>query len=884
MKSSRITALTNNIFTRRSLASLALSAGMLMVGCDQITDAPSATESNLSVDSAAEQIQISVGIENNYATEACPNEAGSCYVANITLTFPERMPKNWRIMFSNLSPINQAISNELSLTHVNGDMHEIKPKISKLDANTPYEIKFYGNTPLVSESVFFPNYLLVTGNGENSVIASTTERLTKGHQLPRPQHIKPFTTPEQMLRSANDKVAIADVYERYTRFSSRIPHYSPAAKLRIIPKLHSANWSKNRIELTQGVRLPELADSLDGVNAALINAITKRFSQNSLLIDAQGLAIEVSLQSNLPAEGYTLLINSQDIQITYADSAGLYYAMMSIAQLYDAKSNSLPQGLVQDQPSMSFRGLHIDVSRNFRSKEFILQTLDQMSYYKLNKLHLHLADDEGWRLQIASLPELTDVGAFRCFDESEKNCLLPQLAGGDGKLAATQQNSGFYSVDDYIEILHYAHARQIEVLPSLDMPGHSRAAIVSMNARYQRLMLEENPTAAEKYFLTESEDTSEYRSIQHYNDNTLNPCLDSTYTFVTEVLKQLKEMHIAAGVPLKRYHIGGDETAGAWTNSPACETLIAANDELTEAKQLGSYFIEKVAHQVSDLGIIPASWSDGLSHANLANLPAKVQANAWETLYSGGHNKVHQMINDNWDVVLSTPDVLYFDFPYEADPIEPGYYWGSRNTDSYQVFQFMPNNLPVHAEIWTDNFGNNYAATATINIQNEQQVLGIQAQLWGETVRSDAQANYMLFPRLLAVAERAWHTPTWAEDYKTGVSYSAETEHFDKTQTKAMHIDWLNFSHLLSTKAMPQLIADGIVPRVPLPGAMVEGGKLFMHTTFSGLQLEFQINGQDWQVFTTPVKLPEEAITRVRATVPNASVSSRDQPVIMRGQ
>jgi hexosaminidase len=883
MKNSSINSLTSNIFSRRPLASLAISAALLMTGCDQTTVQPAVNQPILSTSSAAEKIQITVGIEHNYLTEACPNDANSCYMANMTLTFPDGMPNNWRIMFSNLSPISKAISDEFTLTHFNGDMHQIKPKIDKLKANTPYEIRFYGNTPLVSESVLFPNYLLITDNGDTSVIASTTERLTEGHQLPRPQHVKPFTTPEQMLRSANDNVVIANASERYTRFLSRTSATALAAELRIIPQLSSADWSQNHVELTTGIQLPELTDTSEETNA-LLKAVTKRFEQNSLPISNQGLAIKVNIQPSLAPESYTLLIDSQDIQINYADTAGLFYAMMSIAQLYDAKSNSLPQGLAQDQPSMSFRGLHIDVSRNFRSKDFILQTLDQMSYYKLNKLHLHLADDEGWRLQIASLPELTDVGAFRCFDESEENCLLPQLAGGDGKLAATQQNSGFYSINDYMEILRYAHARQIEVLPSLDMPGHSRAAIVSMNARYKRLMLEENPIEAKKYFLTELEDTSEYRSIQHYNDNTLNPCLDSTYTFVAEVLNQLNSMHIAAVVPLKRYHIGGDETAGAWTNSPACKTLIAANDDLTEAKQLGSYFIEKVAHEVSELGVVPASWSDGLSHANANNLPAQVQANAWETLYSDGHSKVHKMINNGWDVVLSTPDVLYFDFPYEADPIEPGYYWGSRFTDSYQVFQFMPNNLPVHAEIWSDKYGNDYVADAAVDIQNEQKVLGIQAQLWGETVRSNAQANYMLFPRLLAVAERAWHTPAWAEEYKAGVGYSASTGHFDQTQTKAMQVDWLNFSHVLTTKAIPQLIADGIQPRVPLPGAEVKDDMLVMHAAFSGLQIEYQLDGQDWQVYNAPIKLPQKTNISVRATIPNTSVSSRVQPLIMREQ
>ncbi|GAC18937.1 family 20 glycosylhydrolase [Paraglaciecola arctica] len=868
---------------RRSLASLTIVATLFMAGCEQADETQIATAANplSSVSQAAEQIQVKLRVDNNYLTEGCPNNVKSCYQATMTIALPEHMPNAWRIMFSSLTPIIASTSNALNLVHVNGDMHEITPKNADIKANTPYEIQFYGNSPLASESVLFPNYILVADNGEASVITSTTEKLTAGYQLARPQHVVPFTRPEQLLRTADDKVAIADAQERFARFSSHGVEDRVSNEPRIIPKLNTASWSGKTIELSAGIKLPDMPKN---VKPNFATAITQRFNSNALQINAQGLPIKTKLQTNAIPESYTLLVTADDIQISYADSAGFYYAMMSIAQLYDAKNKSLPLGLAEDQPDMTYRGLHIDVSRNFRSKDFILKALDQMSYYKLNKLHLHLADDEGWRLQIDSLPELTDVGAFRCFDESEQSCLMPQLASGNGKLAATRQNSGFYSIEDYIEILQYADARQIEVLPSLDMPGHSRAAIVSMNARYNRLIKEEKPDEAAQYLLSEPDDKSQYRSIQHYNDNTLNPCLPATYTFIGEVLEQLIDMHKMANVPLKRYHIGADETAGAWTESPACAALIAKNDSLTDVKQLGAYFVEKVATNVSELGVIPAAWSDGLSHANPDNLPKKIQSHAWEALYQGANNKVHKMINNGWDVVLSTPDVLYFDFPYEADPIEPGYYWGSRFTDSYQVFQFMPHNLPVHAEIWTDKLGHNYATTASVDIQDNRKILGIQAQIWGETVRSDAQANYMLFPRLLAVAERAWHKPEWAEKYQAGVSYSAQTGHFDSTQKSAMDADWLGFTRVLVHKAMPQLVKDGIQPRVPLPGAIIKDRMLFMQSAFNGLQLEYQMSGQNWQVFENPLKPQTQGDIRIRAKIPNTQVTSREQTLSVEKQ
>ena len=149
----------------------------------------------------------------------------------------------------------------------------------------------------------------------------------------------------------------------------------------------------------------------------------------------------------------------------------------------------LAQLSIQDAPRFDYRGVMVDVARNFHSKDAILATLDQMAAYKMNKLHLHLTDDEGWRLEIPGLPELTEVGSNRCFDLEEKSCLLPQLGSG-----STSDNfgSGYFSKADYVEILKYAKARNIEVIPEIDMPAHARAAVISMEARYNRL-IEEAP-------------------------------------------------------------------------------------------------------------------------------------------------------------------------------------------------------------------------------------------------------------------------------------------------------------------------------------------------------------------------------------------------------
>ena len=822
---------------------------------------------------ASEQINIKIKVDDNGVLEPCSKGKAQCYTATLTIQLAEQMPLDWRIIFSHLSPISAVHSEQFNLIHLNGDLHEITSKHSDLDANQPYTITFSGDTPLVSESVLFPNYLLIAKNGDAKVIPSTLEQLLPGHQLPRPSHVQPFTTQAQQLRGPQDRIQIASAQSRFDNNQARYAHASNTPeqllKPRVIPQVKQANWSENVVSLAQGLKLPNTASDIQP-------ALT-RLEKVGLTLTENGLPITFLLSDSLGHESYQLTIAERGIEIQHGSLTALHYALYSLAQLYNTEASSLPLGSIADEPAMPFRGLHLDVSRNFRDKAFIFKLLEQMAYYKLNKLHLHLADDEGWRLEIPSLPELTEVGAYRCADVAEQRCLLPQLAGGNGAHSSTLQNSGYYTQSDYIEILKFAKARHIEVIPSLDMPGHSRAAIVAMQARHNRYSLIEDDHKATEFQLSESRDNSQYRSIQHYNDNTLNPCLPATYRFIQEVLNQLVSMHQSAEVKLQRYHIGADETAGAWQQSPACEELIATNPKINQVGALGPYFIERVAAMVHDLGIIPAAWSDGLSHANPAHLPAVVQSNAWGTLYSGAHNDIHQMVNRGWDVVLSSPDVLYFDFPYEADPIEPGYYWGSRSTDTFQVFQFMPKNLPVHAEIWTDNLGHDYAAKDLQSLEKNHSIIGIQAQLWSETVRSNQQANYMLFPRLLAVAERAWHMPKWAEKYAANIHYSRKTELFDQRQQQQLADDWLSFSYRVSQHILPQLIKDGVIPRVSLPGAVVRQGKLQMNSDMSGLVMEYRTDNQTWRSYTQPVDITSEV--DVRARVAGTRVVSRVQSI-----
>ncbi|MCV6606317.1 MAG: family 20 glycosylhydrolase, partial [Porticoccaceae bacterium] len=184
---------------------------------------------------------------------------------------------------------------------------------------------------------------------------------------------------------------------------------------------------------------------------------------------------------------------------------------------------------------------------------------------------------------------------------------------------------------------------------------------------------------------------------------------------------------------------------------------------------LGGYFIERISRLLDQKGIEVAGWSDGLSHTNRDNMPDFLQSNIWTTLPGGAHKVANKHLDNGWDVVLSIPDMLYFDLPYTFDPKETGYHWASRHTDTQHVFEFMPGNLPAHAEFRRDVKGQPFTAddrpsngengTDHRPLRPGERFAGIQGHLWSEMVRSERQAQYQLFPRILAVAERAWKKP-----------------------------------------------------------------------------------------------------------------------------
>lgn len=872
----------------KKMLALTIAASFSLIGCEEYPEPAVDTGEKIElqaiysvtqndIDKIAENLVVNYRVVTNIPTDKCDSKIanGDCFEVQLTFTAKQAIAaKDWNIHFSQIAPIQSFESDDFSVKHLNGDLHQItlKDTFSGFALGEQKTLNFRAMFWSLAESDVMPNYIVSAPGLVARVIQSTKPFIDKDTGLEVVPHVETFTdTNTQFKRTPTDKTQWLTSEKLYQRNSVLVED-----KLAVIqaiiptPKSVSVDANDGFADISKGIAI-----SLGNVKHLDVDAAILRLGELGLKQSATGLPLRLSIVTNNDKVigSYRLAVTDNEITIVGVDGNGVFNGLQSLASLVTVGESRIPKIAVDDEPHFAFRGMLVDVARNFHSKEFIFKLLDQMAAYKLNKLHLHLGDDEGWRLEIPSLPELTDIGAKRCFDATEENCLMPQLGAG---IDDNSSVNGYYSVRDYQDILQAATARHIQVIPSLDMPGHSRASIKAMTARYKKFMALEDEAKAKQFLLEDFDDNTKYSSVQFYSDNTINACLESSYDFVVEVMTQVKKIHADAGQPLTRYHIGADETAGAWLESPACKAFVADNDQgVTQMSELGAYFIERVAGILSELDIETAGWSDGMEHTRKENMPAIVQANAWDALFWGGHDKVHQLANRNWQVVISSPDVLYFDFPHEADPKEHGYYWASRHTNTEKVFQFMPDNLPVHAEFWLDREDKAYVADDTKTpLAPGQKFLGIQGQLWSENVRTDDMVEHKVFPRLLALAERAWHKADWAVPYNyQGAKYSSQSNSFTAELKTMRDNQWALFANILGKKELTKLELAQIDYRLPTVGAIIKAGKLHANIAFPGLTIEYQVEGGNWHSYQEPIAVSGKV--RLRSRSNNGLRSSR---------
>jgi len=567
-----------------------------------------------------------------------------------------------------------------------------------------------------------------------------------------------------------------------------------------------------------------------------------------------GPAIVFKKEKNLGTEAYTLSISPQQILIRASDPAGAFYAIQSLKTMLPPdlwsshlKSAKVPCAEVQDAPRFKFRGFMLEVARNFQSKAEVLKVLDVMALYKLNVLHFHLNDDEGWRLEIPGLPELTEVGSQRGHTVDDQKNILPSY--GSGPFTGANSGSGFYAKADFIEILKYAARRHIQVIPEIETPGHARAAIKSMDARYDKLMKLGQQAAAEEYMLRDRNDQSVYRSVQGWNDNVLNPALPSVYHFMEKVVDEIGSMYKEAGLKLSTVHFGGDEVpAGVWTRSPAVADLIRQDSTVKGPDDLWYYYFTKVNALLKTRRLYLTGWEEiGLRKTlldgqhkmilNSAFVNNNFHTEVWNNV-DGNEDLPYKMANAGYKVTLTCVTHLYFDLAANTDFEEPGQYWGGY-VDTDKPFYFIPydyyksfredvNGHPVNPAVFT--------AKERLTDFGKANIIGIQAPLWSETIKSPERLEYMLLPKLLGLAERAWaKDPSWAIEK-------------DTLKSKPLYQEaWSAFVHVLGKRELPRLSAynGGYLYRIPTPGVVKENGYAMANTSYPGLLIRYTTNGTE---------------------------------------
>lgn len=854
---------------------------------------------NQSTVDAISQFHLNYAVKDNFAAQNgidCAKlgaDWASCNKAVITLTNKGEAvtDKDWTIYFHSIRPILEVANDQFKVTHIMGDLHKLEPT----DKFTGFPAKQAVEIPIVNEywQLFVTDVLprwYVTAEGATAKVIANTDT----------EDLFQFVTPldGQWKRTPDDKNILMTAEARFEKNSDVKTLNLSTLRGQIVPTPQEVKISGQDVDLSKGVKL-----DLSALGADAQEAVKSRFALLGVKEGSYPIRTEIAVKTFAGDEAisgaYQLHIGANEAVITGFDQAGVFYGLQSLLSLIPSSGEQKIARLeAKDAPRFDYRGIQLDVGRNFHSKDAVLRLLDQMSAYKLNKFHFHLTDDEGWRIEIPGLPELTDIGSKRCHDLSEKTCLLPQLGSGP---ESNNNGSGHFSRTDYIDILKYAKARQIEVIPEIDMPAHARAAVISMEARYDRLMKEGKEKEANQYRLLDPTDTSNTTGVQFYNrTGYLNPCLDSSRNFVDKVIGEIQQMHKEAGVPLNTWHFGGDEAkniylgagytdqkkpeAGKgiidqsnqdkpWAKSQVCQTMVKEG-KVADVEHLSSYFGIEVSKLVKAHGIgTMQAWQDGLKDAkNAAEFATDhVNVNFWDTLYWGGFDSVNDWANKGFRVIVSNPDYVYLDFPNEVHPAESGYYWGTRFSDERKIFSFAPDNMPQNAETSLDRDGNPFSAKSD---KPWPGAYGLSAQLWSEVVRTDNQMEYMIYPRMIAVAERAWHRAGWEQDYQAGREYKGGETHL--VDVKALDKDWTRFANLLGHRELAKLDKAGINYRLPVPGARVVGGKLEANTSFPGMVVEYSTDGgKNWLRYDDKARPQVSGEVQIRTASPDGKRFSR---------
>ncbi|WP_224746216.1 family 20 glycosylhydrolase [Mucilaginibacter glaciei] len=770
-------------------------------------------------------------VDNNYQ-----NKQMALTAITITNNNQSAFPAaGWKIYFnSSRNFLPNAPSGTATIKPINGDLYSITPtnKFITIKPGESARIEYVCESPVVN----------FTDAIEGPYLVWDAEP-TKGY-LPADFVVKPFSPKYDGLITPailyNQNKTILDI---------------PAKQLqKIIPT--PLNYTENSGNFTISNTLNIISDpSFEKEKAYFITGIEKLLG-SKITSTASGKKIIFKKIGGLGPEAYRLFITPEAMTISASTPAGLFYGIQSFKTAISGDYWEKPQASiavpcldVTDEPRFPYRAVMLDVARNFQSKQQVLKLINLMAVYKLNTLHLHLTDDEGWRLEIQSLPELTAIGSKRAHTLDSK-AFLP-ASHGSGPEFSNAAGTGFYTKADYIEILKYATERHITVLPEIETPGHARASIKAMDARYNRLLAVGDKIGASRYLLRDLNDQSEYRSVQYWNDNVIDVSLPSTYTYVETVVNELATMYKEAGAPLPAIHFGGDEVpAHVWEKSPAFATLKLSHPEIKSTNDLWYYFYGRVNDILKKRNIKLAGWEEmALRKTTLDGHPAYVvnpqflndnlQVDVWNNVLGDGQEDLaYKLANGGYKVVLTCVTNLYFDMANYKSFDEPGYYWGAYlGIDKF--FSFIPYDYFKNADV--DKNGRPINRSLFIGKQRltdygKDNIVGLQGALWGETVKTPERMDYMIFPKLIGLAERAWaKDPSWTTERDTAKARQLYNQ------------DWSKFLNILGKRELPRLAYynGGYSFRIPKPGVILQDGKYISNIQFPGMIIRYTTDGTE---------------------------------------
>lgn len=776
----------------------------------------------------------------------------------------------WNLYFNFVRRIvPESVTGGVGIAGANGDLHRLFPKAGfpGLAAGASLRVEFVAADWVVNITDAPAGLYMVWNSAPDAGIAITT------------YSVVPSTTPRQYLRFAGDKVGLITPEVLYEQNATTRP-IAAAELVKIFPTPVHYQETGEAFTITPETELVAAA-AFAGEAAYFSRELQALVGKAPPIVTTRTPgrpAIVLEPAASLAEGAYSLRVTTSQITIAAASGEGIFYGLQSLKILMPpsawagaSKAVRIPGVTVDDAPRFEYRAFFLDVCRNFQPKEQILKLLDLMSLYKLNVLHFHLVDDEGWRLAISSLPELTEVGSRRGHTTDNTRFLQPSFGSGPG--VEGSKGTGHYTREDYIDILRYARERHIRVIPEIETPGHARAAIKSMDARYRRLMKAGQPDEARRFLLRDTTDQSMYRSVQGWNDNIINVALPSAYAFLERVTDELMAIYKAAGAPLTTIHFGGDEVpAGVWEKSPACQTLLDQDPALETTDDLWYYFYGRLNTMLQKRGLTLYGWEeiamrktmlDGKKHyiPNPDFVRQGLQVDVWNNALGwGSEDLAYRLANAGYKVVLSCVSHLYFDMAYYKAFDEPGYYWGAF-VDVDKPFYFIPYDYFKNSK--EDKFGQALDRSVFIGKERlteygKRNIVGIQGLLWSETITSPERMEYMILPKLLGLAERAWaQDPAWA------------TEPDGQKATALYQEAWSSFANVMAKRELPRLdyYHGGFSYRIPVPGAVVRNGEVLVNHQLPGFTLRYTTDGKEPTMKSKicPPRMTDKGVITIKA-------------------